>query len=124
MQRESRLIAVPFKAYLKDKGWHVENVHGNQYSALPFDCIAIHPKYEQRNIEFKVIEDDGSIHLSPMQKKKIPVWVAHGGKIWVIAAHSLLGVENRLVRDSCYAKLFAAPNAHFYLHARDRRLVI
>jgi len=124
MQRESLLIANPFKAYLKDKGWHVENVHGNQFSALPFDCIAIHAKYSQKNIEFKVIEANGQIKLSPLQKKKIPIWIANGGHIWVLAAPDLRGPENRLWRDKLYAKLFEPANAAFYLMAKDRRLCL
>lgn len=115
-QPETTLVARPFKDYMKNtKGWHVENVHGNQFSSLPFDCIAVHSKYDIRCIEFK---REGKVSLSPNQKKKLPIWLLNGAKIWFIVAEDLRGNLPELERQ--YAKLFAPPNAAFYLTSFHR----
>lgn len=123
-QRESIRVADPFKLYLKHLGWHCENIHGNQYqSGLP-DAYVMHGKYSPRWVEFKVIEDNGSVHLTSAQQRKWPIWIAHGVNFWVIAARDMRGVTGKQELEREYKKLFGSPNAHLFLTSESRRLYV
>lgn len=122
-QRETIKIARPFKQFLVSRGWHCENVHSNQYSSLPFDCIAWHQKYRMRCIEFKVIEDSGSIKFSDVQKKKFPIVSAHGGEIWVVAGRDFRGASGLAQMQQAYKLLFAEANFMVMLNPQMRRLM-
>lgn len=123
VQRETLKVAQPFKAFLAARGWHVENVHSNQYSALPFDCMAWHENYRLRCIEFKVIEDSGSIKFSDVQKKKFPIISAHGGEIWVIPARDFRCATGREELHRAYQFLFKPANFMDMLNPKIRRLL-
>ena len=123
-QRETVRIAAPFKQFLKYHDWHCENIHGNQYqSGLP-DSYIMHGKYSPRWVEYKVIEDNGSIHLTQAQKVKWPIWIAHGVNFWIIAGRDFRGVKGKASMEREYKKLFSPPNAHLFLHHESRRLYV
>jgi len=116
-QRESTLIAHPFRVFLTARGWHTENIHGNQFqSGLP-DCYICHQNYSPRWIEFKVF-DNRLIHLTPMQKKKFPILASMGVPIYIIASDDLRGLENKYKRERLYKKLFDEPNVYYAFNKR------
>jgi len=98
MQREKKNVVVPFTNYLQSQGWHVENLHGNAFQQGLPDAVC------GRNgrvifVEFKVIEDNGSIRCTDAQKKKFPKLAAAGFKIYVIAARDLSGHDSKTVLE-------------------------
>jgi len=103
-------------------GWHVENVHGNQFSNLPFDCIATHSRYSMRCIEFKVVEDSGAMKFTTNQKNKLPIWAANGGRIWVVAGHDFRGRAGMKEKKTAYNWLFDNPNSLLMLNPELRKL--
>lgn len=116
-QRESLLIAHPFKVFLIARGWHTENIHGNAFQyGLP-DCYICHQQYSPRWIEFKVF-DNGLIHLTTQQKIKFPLLDSMGVPIFIIAADDLRGRINKHKRERLYKKLFDEPNVHYALNKR------
>lgn len=121
-QKESLLIARPFKIYLEALHWHTENIHGNQYQQGLPDCYICHPKYSPRWIEFKVF-DSGLIHLTPAQKIKFPQLLSYNVPIYVIASDDLRGKINLHKRERLYKKLFDTPNGHFALNKRTYLLL-
>lgn len=122
-QRETTLIVTPFKELLKARGWHVENIHGNQYQMGLPDLYICHPNYSPRWVECKVVEKNGSIKLSDAQTKKFPLFHAYGVPIYVIAAPDLRGERNYELRLKMYKKLFEEPNVHFAFHRRTYSLL-
>ena len=88
VQRESKLVVNPFKIYLESKGWYCANITCNQYMMGLPDMFAIR-KGRQIWIEFKVIEEDGSIHTTPAQKDRFPTLLAYGTPIYAICAMDL-----------------------------------
>lgn len=117
IQRESLLIANPFKVLLTARGWHIENIHGNPFQhGLP-DCYICHHQYSPRWVEFKVF-DNGLIHLTPSQKKKFPILASMGVPIYIIAAEDLRGYNNKAKRERLYKKLFDEPNVHYTFNKR------
>lgn len=122
-QKETTRIANPFKAYLNYMGWNCENTHGNQYQEGFPDCYIMHTKYAPRWVEFKVI-DNGTVHLTPAQLKKFPIWIGHGVGIWIIKGHDFrsTGGKSEMIKE--YNQLFKAANAAHYLTPEGRRLLI
>lgn len=131
-QRETRLVVKPFLHLLECRGWLVSNIHGNKHtSGLP-DCRIYHsdaklvkanPKaYGPRWVEFKVLEEDGSIHLTQAQKIKFPQMRDGGELIYIVADSDLrgaheLGYRKRLAH---YTNItLGDPNVNFAL---DRSL--
>jgi len=116
-QRESVRVVDPFKKFLKHQmGWEVYNIHGNMYQAGYPDCYITHENYTPRWVEFKVVEDSGSIKLTDAQKKKFPKMIAHNVPIYIIAHKDLRGNINEIRR--MYRKLFEEPNAMFAFSRR------
>lgn len=107
---------------LQDRGWLVTKTHGNEYQkALPDTRIA-HKKYGCKWVEFKVIDrtPKGSpiVHLSRSQKDNWPLWIAHGEKIWVVAAEDFRGLANKAIMERWYNRVcFGEPNCHMFLHS-------
>ena len=116
IQRESNLITNPFRIFLEARNWHCEKIHGNQYQQGLPDLFICHPQYTSRWIECKVIETDGSIHLTHAQKIKFPILLSRGVPIYVIASDDLRGSYNVGKRERLYQKLFDEPNAHYALN--------
>lgn len=112
MQKETTHIAQPFSNFLKEMGWEVENIHGNQYqNGLP-DKYIFHSQYSPRWVEFKVFHCN-TVELTTSQKKKFPRMLAANVPIYVIAHTDLRGNVRECRR--LYSKLFEEPNAHFAL---------
>ena len=121
-QRESIRIADPFCVFLKHKGWHVENIHGNQYQQGLPDKWIMSIDYTPRWVEFKVVEDNGSIHLTPAQEKKWPIWIANGCNFWVVCGKDMRGISGKREIQREYNKLLREPpNSHFFLHHSTRK---
>lgn len=111
-QKETILIVEPFTTYLKAKGWHIENIHGNQYQAGLPDLYICHVKYAPKWIECKVFRGN-FVSLTPAQKAKFPLLHSFGVPIWVIASDDLRGKQNYGKRERLYKKLFQEPNVPF-----------
>ena len=116
-QRETILMAKPFTIFLISRGWHIENLHGNQYQQGLPDKYICHLNYTPRWIEFKVW-NNGSLHLTPAQRKKFPILISLGVPIYVIVSDDLRGNRNLEKRKRLYQKLFDEPNAHFALNPK------
>lgn len=121
-QRETRLVAKPFDEILKARGWVVENIHGNQYQMGLPDRYIHHPDYSPKWVEYKVIEDDGSIKLTRGQKIKFPVLLANNVPIFVVCHKDLRKNDREKIR--LYKKLFEEPNAQFILNPKTVHLAI
>lgn len=116
-QKEVLLIANPFKTLLKDKGWHIENIHGNLFQyGLP-DCYICHPNFSPCWIEFKVFRN-GLIHLTDAQKIKFPILHRNNVPVYIIASDDLRGYYNKQKRERLYQKLFDTPNVKYALSPR------
>ena len=111
-QRETKEIVEPFTIFLKARGWHIENIHGNQYQAGLPDLYICHPLYSPRWVECKVF-DGNFIHLTNAQKIKFPLLHSFNVPIFIIAAVSLRGTENYSKRIRMYKKLFKEPNVTY-----------
>ena len=118
IQREVNLITNPFRIFLEARGWHCEKIIGNQYQQGLPDLFICHSQYTSRWIECKVIETDGSIHITPAQRIKFPILLSRGVPIYVIASDDLRGTKNYSKRERLYQKLFDEPNAHYALNRR------
>lgn len=122
-QRESKLIADPFNVFLKSKGWHVENIHGNQYQMGLPDVFICHHSFRPIWVEYKVKTPTGAISLTSSQKVKFPLLLSMGVPIYIIASDDLRGVKNISKREQLYKKLFEEPNAYYGLNNRTMRLL-
>lgn len=87
--------------FLGARGWHVENMHGNQYQKGIPDLYAFHQTHRERWIDAKV---EGAYSFTPAQRDKWPKWEAAGIGIWILTAAD----------QAAYDKLFAPPNWRDY----------
>jgi hypothetical protein len=125
MQRESVKVVNPFCTFVRERGWHVVNFHGNQFQAGVPDKRIMHSNYGGRWVEFKVIEDNGQVGLTDAQLKEWPKWIAHGEKIWVVCAKDLRGALGIPLIQKWYNKIvYGEPNAHLMLHHSTRKMGI
>lgn len=84
---------------LRDKGWHVENIHGSMFqSGLP-DLFACSSKYGMRWIEVKLPQMKGS-RFTAAQIEKFPKLEANGCPVYILTAAT----------DAEYKKLFGPSN--------------
>ena len=97
-----RIIQDAIIAYLRIKGWHVMETHGNMYQSGFPDLFATHSKYGPRWVEVK---NPGKYKFTPAQLEHFPKMSANGSRIWILIAAS----------DIEYKKLFKQPNWHTYL---------
>ena len=115
-QRESVRIVQPFTVLLKARGWHVENIHGNQFqSGLP-DAFICKDGHTSRWVEFKVFDNWFKVELTIAQRIKFPLLSSQGVKIYIIAAQDLRGEARQGARERLYSKLFDEPNWHYALN--------
>lgn len=106
-QRESfkgpeRIIQDAIVAFLRVRGWHVMETHGNMYQSGFPDLYATHSKYGHRWIEVK---NPGKYVFTPAQLEHFPKLAANGSRIWILTAAT----------DSEYKKLFEEHNWWKYL---------
>ena len=120
MQVESSHIGNPFREYLRYKGWHVEKTHGSQYQEGFPDLYCMHPKYDPKWVETKVLRG-GDFSFTVAQLAKFPVWIAHGVKIWIIYGTDFRGPAGKLALERAYQTLFNPPNAAYMLNPMMRR---
>ena len=122
-QLESVRIVEPLTIYLKHKGWNVENMHGSQYQDGIPDLYIMHAQYTPRWVECKrwLGDNETSIHLTPAQKRKFPIWIAHGVNFYAIVGTDFRGVKGKPALEKAYRKLFQEPNAHYLLHHSNWR---
>lgn len=124
-QEETIKIVEPFRNYLEhQKGWKTEKTHGNQFQSGFPDLYCIHPKYEPRWVECKVITD-GRVHFEQSQLTKFPIWSANNVKIWVIAAYDLRPEKvgwKPLERE--YAKLFQESNLPYFFNKTLWKMIV
>ena len=123
IQPEVRDVKKPFEKYCKsvDDRWRFLNIHGNMYSATLPDCLAIHPTFGNKLIEYKVRKErknsNDVITLHGNQARDwagINNYINNGLSFWVIAAFDLNKDKHLLPR--LYAKLFSKPNCEYLLH--------
>lgn len=117
-QRESIRVDAPFVRMVRARGWTVYNIHGSAYQAGLPDRYMTHADYAPKWVEFKVIEPDGSIHLTKDQKRVFPQLVRDGVPAWCIAADDLRGPKNLHKRKAAYRKIFEEPNLYLLLNRR------
>jgi len=87
--------------YLKQRGWNVERMIGNQLQKGIPDVYLMHPEHGQRWVDYKNPHD---YEFTRAQKVKWPRWERFGLGIWIIT-----GWE-----DEDYDKLFGPPNWRVY----------
>jgi hypothetical protein len=95
------VIQRDFIRYLKDRGWHVERMIGNQLQFGIPDIYAMHPEHGQRWIDLK---NPVSYEYTVAQRWKWPIWEEHGCGLWIITAAT----------EEEYDKLFHPPNWRAY----------
>jgi hypothetical protein len=122
-QDETVLISDPFRNYLKHMGWHTEKTHGSQFQTGFPDLRIMHPKYEPRWVETKLIHGN-TVHLTTAQLQKFPIWILNGEKIWVIAGRDFRGIEGKQSLIRAYQRLFEPPNAYLFFHSSTYKYVI
>jgi hypothetical protein len=101
-QKPEEKIRAAIKVFLEARGWMVEITHGNLYQAGLPDLYCAHARHGSRWVEVKNPEE---YKFTAAQKKKFPVFEAHGVGIWVLTA----GTEDE------FLKLFKPPNWREYL---------
>lgn len=86
---------------LRNKGWHVIEMHASAVlSGLP-DLYCTHSKYRQRWVECKLKK-----HCwTEAQIENFPKMVANGSPIWV--AFSVDGLEDLLMKPANFTQVFA-----------------
>lgn len=94
-------IQKKFILYLKQRGWHVERMIGNQLQKGIPDIYVMHPKHGDRWIDLKNPID---YEFTRAQRIKWPQWEKHGVGIWIITGWG----------DKDYDKLFCPPNWREY----------
>ncbi len=117
-QRESLLIADPMTAHARALGWHVENITASQFLKGIPDCVMGKNGLPQKWVEWKVIEEGGSIKFTKAQLDKFPKLIANGFKLWVICTpwnQPLHGPANWGLRDRLWRKIMGRPNGHLML---------
>lgn len=97
-----RIIQDALKKYLEERGWFVNETHGNMFQSGFPDLYATHLQYGQRWIEVKNPEN---YKFTNAQIQCFTKWSGCGVKIWVLIAAT----------PAEYAKLFREPNWHEYL---------
>jgi len=70
-------------AYLKIRGWLVENMHGNAFQKGIPDLYCHHPVFGYRWIDAKV---EGKYSFTKAQRRKWPIWDHFGVGIWILTA--------------------------------------
>jgi len=95
------IIQREFIRYLKDRGWHVERMIGNQLQKGIPDIYIMHPEHGSRWIDLKNPID---YEFTRAQRIKWPIWETYGIGIWIITGWS----------DEDYAKLWKPPNWRKY----------
>jgi hypothetical protein len=115
-QRESKLVGDPFDVFMKHKGWHYENIHGNQYQQGLPDRFMVR-KGQQIWVEYKVIEQDGSIHTTDAQKKKFPTLIKNGVPIYAICARDLRPATMQTAKELAwlYQSIILGPKPNGYM---------
>ena len=122
MQRENELIYAPMRSMLLDRGWLVTKTHGNEFQKGLPDLRISHPKFGGGKwVELKVIDftpkGTPQVKLTRAQKDLWPKWIAHGEKIWVVAAPDLRGLRNKKLREQWYNRIcYKEHNVQFFLH--------
>jgi hypothetical protein len=124
IQRETELIVKPFRLLLLDKGWDVENIHGNQFQRGLPDLYISHPNFAPRWVECKVFNKYNKVKLTDAQRVKFPIFVRNHVPFYVIAAHDLRGKVNKEKRKRMYLKLFKEPNGWMCLNPMTHSLLI
>lgn len=122
-QPETFKLIVPFKAHIELRGWHMLNIHGNLWTSTLPDKLIIHQQYEQKLVEFKIIQPNGCVKMSKNQEKDWQTYIAQGLKFWIIAARDLRGIEKKHLREKLYNKLFESPNGQYILSKYTHRLL-
>lgn len=121
-QEETIRVRTPFRDYVTNLGWYVEKFHGSQFQEGIPDLLLMHPQYEPRWVEIKLLDDHNNISFTNAQLRKFPIWIAHGAKIWCIAGHDFRfnhGGKPELER--AYNKLFLPANMGFCLNPKLRK---
>jgi len=95
------IIQRNFIRYVKERGWNVERMIGNQLQKGIPDIYIMHPKHGNRWIDLKNPLD---YEFTSAQIIKWPIWEAHGTPIWIITGWS----------DEEYDKLFKPCNWREY----------
>ena len=95
------IIQRNFIQYVKERGWNVERMIGNQLQKGIPDIYIQHPKHGDRWIDLKNPRD---YEFTSAQIIKWPIWEAHGTPIWIITGWT----------DEEYDKLFVPCNWREY----------
>jgi hypothetical protein len=85
------------------------------------DSYIMHGHYTPRWVEYKVINDHGTVSLTAAQKKVWPIWIAHGVPFWIVCGRDFRGLTGKPSMVKEYKKLFDPPNAHWFLESRNMR---
>ena len=124
-QPESYKVINPFYSHLKlrDPRWEMLNMAGSPYGATMPDKYLIHPEYDNRLVEFKIIQPSGFVKMSTNQKSDWPTTIPQGLKFWVIAARDLQGEDRYLLREKYYQLLFKPPNCQYILSKQNHKFL-
>ncbi|RLB69016.1 MAG: hypothetical protein DRH04_05930 [Deltaproteobacteria bacterium] len=95
------IIQRNFIAMLRQRGWHVERMIGNQLQKGIPDIYTMHKKHGERWVDLK---HPKQYEFTRAQRVKWPEWERHGTGIWIITGWA----------EEDYDKLFGPPNWRDY----------
>ena len=122
-QQETQWLGEPFGRFLRERSWHVENIHCNQYQKGLPDKFICNPDYCSKWMELKIIKGN-VIELTEDQKLKFPVLHAFGVPIYVLVTNvDLRRKENEWKLERLYQKLFKEPNVTYVFNKRTHYLL-
>lgn len=103
-ERPEAKIQKDLVAFLRNKGWHVMETHGNAFQSGFPDLYATHSRYGPRWIEVKLPDFKGS-HFTASQLENFPKMCVNGSGVWIMTA----------ANESEYLLLFKKYNWWAYL---------
>jgi hypothetical protein len=113
-QRETVQVLTPFRYFLEDRGWKCYKTHGNQYQEGFPDLYIVHPEYDPRWVETKLLDGE----LTPAQVRVFSEWVVRKVRLHIVAANDLRGKGGYdIVQcNRIYQCLFKGSNVHIWLN--------
>lgn len=117
--RPERAIQDAIKEFLEQRGWFVNETHGNMFQSGFPDLYCTHMHFGQRWVEVKNPE---KYEFTKAQVECFTKWAGCGVKIWVMVAAT----------EAEYKKVLSQPpNWHLYLSStkvvtrvRNKRLIV
>jgi hypothetical protein len=123
-QPESLNVEEPFTVFMEARGWKAIKLVGNAFQCGLPDHLYYHPALGHRFVEFKHFkEGKNTLSITKAQRERFPDFIKAGMPVYCIATEDIRGVENKLMREHLYSKLFKAPNLGYLLNTKEHYLL-